>query len=196
MAYIPKQHEKYDLLPFRREHGGEVFDYPSKLINEIERIMGFSDMVFPYGYDSYEEYYASVDEVIKMHGDNAELVDLLKKLKLRIKQMNVKEDWSILRYVGEKDSRALSITPGGVYYWPTERSNPVYHGVVNDEEFTSYLYPTEASQWEILEDPTGMAYNTIYNRADGYLGIKDHNYILEQLANMAVEGEDKSDPSA
>ena len=35
MAYIPKQHEKYDLLPECRKHGGEVFDYPSKLIFKI-----------------------------------------------------------------------------------------------------------------------------------------------------------------
>lgn len=31
MAYIPKQHEKYDLLPECRKRGREVFDYPNKI---------------------------------------------------------------------------------------------------------------------------------------------------------------------
>lgn len=44
----------------------------------------------------------------------------------------------------------------------TMLDNPVYEGVIDNEEFTSYLYPTDSDLWEILEDPTGMAYRTIY----------------------------------
>ena len=36
MPYIPKEHEKYDLLPFCRERGGEVFQYPGELPDRLE----------------------------------------------------------------------------------------------------------------------------------------------------------------
>ena len=39
MPYIPKEHEKYDLLPYCRKDGGEVFEYPGGLINEAEELM-------------------------------------------------------------------------------------------------------------------------------------------------------------
>ena len=35
MPYIPEQHKKYDLLPGSVKHGGEVFSYPSELVDEI-----------------------------------------------------------------------------------------------------------------------------------------------------------------
>ncbi len=31
MPYIPKIHKKYNLLPFSRKNGGEVFSYPCNL---------------------------------------------------------------------------------------------------------------------------------------------------------------------
>lgn len=43
MPYIPKIHEQYDLLPLCRKDGGEVFDYPSKLIYETEELLGSSE---------------------------------------------------------------------------------------------------------------------------------------------------------
>lgn len=46
MPYIPKNHEKYNLLPRCKERGGEVFEYPS-MLNELEDILGKSLM--PYG---------------------------------------------------------------------------------------------------------------------------------------------------
>jgi hypothetical protein len=39
MPYIPKMHEKYNLLPLCREHGGEVFSYPSDEMYEILRLL-------------------------------------------------------------------------------------------------------------------------------------------------------------
>ena len=42
MPYIPKEHEKYDLLPFCRKSGGEVFEYPSCLVNEVEDSTGMA----------------------------------------------------------------------------------------------------------------------------------------------------------
>lgn len=187
MAYIPKQHEKYDLLPECRKHGGEVFDYPGELISDIEKIMGFSGSLFPYNFESYEEYFDSVDKKIESHKENTELVALLLSLKDKVREMNTKEDWSVLRYVGESDDSSLGLTKGKVYYWPTSKNNPVYQGVVDDEEFTSYMYPTEPSLWEILEDPTKMAFNTIYKNGKGSLSVKEYDCIMAQLNDLKDE---------
>lgn len=51
MPYIPKEHEKYDLLPYCRKHGGEVFEYPS-LLNKLNTYLKADDHLDPYGYDS------------------------------------------------------------------------------------------------------------------------------------------------
>ena len=71
----------------------------------------------------------------------------------------------MLRYLGPDDGRLFSLTPGRCYYWPSSYSHPVYSGVVDDEEYTSYFHPVDPEFWEILEDPTGMAYETIYGTA-------------------------------
>ena len=39
MPYIPEQHKKYNLLPYCRKDGGEVFDYPSDLISKAEKML-------------------------------------------------------------------------------------------------------------------------------------------------------------
>lgn len=187
MAYIPKQHEKYDLLPECRKHGGEVFEYPGEMIFSIEKVTGVSSSLFPYNFESYEEYFESVDKEIEAHKENTELVSLILALKDKVKEMNTKEDWSVLKYVGESDYSLLGLTKDKVYYWPTSKNNPIYHGVVDDEELTSYMYPTDPSLWEILEDPTGMAYNTIYNKGKGSLSIKDYDYMMAQLNNLKEE---------
>ena len=188
MAYIPKQHEKYDLLPSRKKHGGEVFQYPTKLISKIDKIVGGKIALFePYGYGSYDEYFDYLDEKAETYKENSELVGLILTLKERVKEMNVKEDWSVLRYIGPKREGHYDLTCGRAYYWPTTKNDPVYQGVVDNEEFTAYSYPTEASLWEILEDPTGMAYRTIYKNDEGGLSIKEHDCVMEQLKKMKVE---------
>lgn len=160
--YIPKEHEKYDLLPFCRQNGGEVFEYPGKLLDQLAQYTTEEDNLNPYGYESYEAYFADVDRVAKKFSDQPEAVTLFERFKTRMREMNCKEEWSILKYIGPKEDRDFRLTPGHNYYWPSEKANPVYSGVIDDEEYTSYLYPTDSDLWEILEDPTGMAYNTIY----------------------------------
>ena len=64
MPYIPKQHEKYNLLPYCRKDGGEVFDYPSELIYKAEKMLENEDLM-PYNFNSYEEYYGHIDDLIK-----------------------------------------------------------------------------------------------------------------------------------
>lgn len=193
MPYIPKEHEKYDLLPYCQEAGGEVFDYPSKLINEAEKCVEDPLSLFPYNFESYEEYYGTIDKLILQNSDRPDVVDILTQLRNEVVKLNQKEEWSVVRYVGPTDDNVLGLTHGKNYYWPTRKDNPVYSGVVDDEEFTSYLYPTEPDMWEILEDPTGMAYRTIYEKAKGHMSRELHAYVIEQLKFAAVEFEEGKD---
>ena len=83
--------------------------------------------------------------------------------------MNMKEDWSVVRYVGheyDNKPRVFGLTRGRCYYWPCSKERPVYEGVIDDEEFTSYLYPCDAECWEIVLDPTGMAARALAGDAD------------------------------
>ena len=183
MPYIPKQHEIYDLLPDSRAHGGEVFSYPSALLSKIEAVLGSSEGVMPYGFESLAAYERSLDRMIEQHAKNAELTALLTKLKAEIRRMNEKDIWSVVRYVGSSNAQPIDgLTPGRAYYWPTTREEAIYDGVIDDEEFTSYQYPTSPELWEILEDPTGMAHRTIYEGAKGHLTRDEHASILKILS--------------
>ena len=163
MAYIPKKHKKYNLLPNCIKFGGEVFSYPSALADELDKYIPLTDTLIPYGYKSYQEYLSKIDEYISQYADDEQVMSKFVLYKDMVCQMNVKENWSVLRYLGHNIS---GLTNGRVYYWPCSEINPIYEGVVDDEEFTSYIYSTASELWEILEDPTGMAYKTIYSETE------------------------------
>lgn len=184
MPYIPESHKKYDLLPRSQEYGGEVFEYPSELLNRLEERIGCGLM--PYGYDSYEEYFEELEN-LKSKLSDPQAIKILDDYKIEIIDLNKKEDWSICRYTGNtNDETPLRLTPGRAYYWPTKADEPVYRGVIDDEEFTCYWYPTEASDWEILEDPTGMAFRTIFQQKD-YVSREEFEDVMEQLKTLKVE---------
>ena len=186
MPYIPKEHKKYNLLPFCQKNGGEVFEYPSELINEAEELIGTTTGLIPYNYESYEEYFNYIDLLIRENADCNKTVAKLRELRDSIRDMNQKEEGSILKYIGPTNDACFGLTHGKNYYWPTRKSKPVYEGVVDDEEFTSYLYATEPDTWEILEDPTGMAYRTINKKDKGYMSKAEHESIMSQLENAVV----------
>lgn len=181
MTYIPEKHKKYNLLPRCREKGGEVFSYPSELLNRLEKYLPENQGMLPYGYKSYEEYYSEMDKLSKKYFIDSEAEKLYVEFRAEMLRLNVKENWSVLRYIGENIDEIMGLTKGNIYYWPCSVENPVYEGVIDDEEFTSYQYPTEATDWEILEDPTGMAYRTIYNKEKGYMKRKEYEGIIKQL---------------
>ena len=178
--YIPKEHEKYDLLPAARECGQEVFSYPAELelveqlIFEQEEIEPDEDghrnaILMPYGYSSYSAYLSFLKGYAdKYRDENLGLSETIEWLIGAIKRMNVKENWSIVRYVGHEydNEKYSSLTRGRCYYWPCSKEKPVYEGVIDNEEFTSYLYPCTPESWEILEDPTGMATRALAGEAD------------------------------
>lgn len=183
MAYIPEKHKKYNLLPYCREKGGEVFSYPTKLLNKLEEYLPDGENMMPYGYKSYDEYYSEMDKLAEQFFKEPESLKFYTEFRSEMNKMNVKENWSVLRYVGKSDKGCMGLTKGNIYYWPCNIEKPVYEGVIDDEEFTSYLYPTEANEWEILEDPTGMAYRTIYGNDKEYLSRQDYEVIIRQLEN-------------
>ena len=182
MPYIPKAHEKYDLLPFCRENGGEVFSYPPELV-DIQGLMPDGESLYPYGYNSYDEYDAVLDKYISTYGTGGQsLNDLggkLTALKESIHRMNVKENWSVLKYVGGTTSNIAGLTKGRHYYWPCSVEHPEYEGVIDDEEFTSYLYDTSPERWEIVEDPLGMAASVLLESDK-----RTMNVINKELKNL------------
>ena len=187
MPYIPKEHKKYKLLPFCRKHGGEVFEYPCDLLRKIEQYLMFDEALDPYGFKSYDEYDQEIDRIAQRFAEQPEIASLFEQFKEQIHDMNCKEQWSVLKYIGPTDGHIAGLTPGRNYYWPSRISNPVYTGVVDDEEFTSYLYPTDPDLWVILEDPTGIAYNTIYGNGKNKLSKAAHDHIMKQLENVVIE---------
>lgn len=181
MPYIPENHKKYNLLPWCVKHGREAFEYPGDIICRLEDMIPDVNL-FPYNYESYEEYYSTLDSYIERYNDVPETRERLEQFKSKMIEMNQKEEWSVLRYIGPSCDSITGLTYGKTYYWPTQISNPIYHGVIDNEEFTSYLYPTEREYWEILEDPTGMAYRTIYEGGKGAISIKEHEQIMLQFS--------------
>lgn len=187
MLYIPKEHEKYNLLPYCRKHGGEVFEYPCNLLWKLEKFIKPEDQLDPYGFNSYEEYDREIDCVAQLFTDQPDMLDLFALFKEQVHAMNCKEQWSVLRYIGPDDGRLFSLTPGRCYYRPSSYSHPVYTGVVDDEEYTSYFHPVNEEFWEILEDPTGMAYNTIHGPDKCKYNKATHDHIMKQLENALIE---------
>lgn len=161
-----------------------MFSYPSSLLNKLEKNLPEEHNMMPYGYSSYDEYYSEMDRIAEEYFQDSDLSDMYHRFTEIMHQKNVKENWSVLRYVGETDNHLFGLTNGHIYYWPCSLEEPIYEGVIDDEEFTSYWFSTEACDWEILEDPTGMAYRTIYKKATGYPDRKQCISVINQLKKL------------
>lgn len=165
MASIPERHLGYDLLPRCRESGGEVFSYPEELTfvdDMLCRALGKEvSLITPYGYGSQGEYLSVLEGyACRVEGAHPFLAADLRGLARSVVGLNDKEAWSVVRYVGEA-SDDLDLTQGRCYYWPCCEESPRYEGVIDDEEFTSYVYAPDPASWEVVDDPTGMAERAI-----------------------------------
>ena len=180
MPYIPEAHKKYNLLPNCQKNNGEVFVYPSELLKKLQNIN--SKILDPYGYSSYDEYYDKLNKIYSLSHDD-KFRTLILRYKKRLVELNDKHYWSVLKYIGKSTDTLLGLTNGIYYYWPATKDNAKYSGVIDDEEYTSYLYSTDPQLWEIAEDPTKMAYNTLYNNQNG-ISQNDYNHIMEQVKDM------------
>lgn len=183
MTYIPEKYKKYDVLPYCREHGGEAFSYPSALLDRITAFLPDGETLMPYGYDSMEEYLADVEKAKAQYAENDSVIALFDLYKERMLDMNNKEWWSVLKYKGPRIGEVTGLIPGHTYFWPTSKTNPVFEGVIDEEEFTSYLFPTNEEYWEILEDPTGMAERTIQG-GKGSCPKKRWDHLMAQVEDL------------
>ena len=156
-------------------------------IYEAEELLGKNYHIFPYNFDSYDDYYQYIDELILRYSGKPNVAEKLQQVRDTVKKMNQKEQWSILRYIGQTDDQVFGLTNGKNYYWPTQADDPVYCGVIDNEEFTAYLYPTEPSLWEILEDPTGMAYRTVFEKGKGYVSQKNYDGFMKAIEEQMAE---------
>lgn len=165
MAYIPEEHKKYKLLPYKRNKG-EVFEYPD--LTFIENLLdGYPVRLIPYHFFSYEEYFNNLDEIDACYSRRViGLHKALQKLRKEMIRLNKKEEWSICRYIGKSTDGAFGLKHNQCYYWPTTKDNPTYSGVIDEEEFTAYFYFPNKEDWEILEDPTGMAHKAVETDMD------------------------------
>jgi len=180
MAYIPESHKKYNLLPMFVETDREVIIYPSRAEGEIDLLLlPYDEFIAPYGdgdefhgYKSYSEYYAKLDDfIIRFGTTEGELNDLGKLIvdfKKDVQRINVKENWSVLRCIGVDTINMAELIPGNYYYMACSVKPLKCEGIINDEGFPvfagdfydhpkSTFWETERDNWEIIEDPTGIA---------------------------------------
>lgn len=165
MTSIPERHLRYGVLPLCRESGAEVFSYPAELPfvdDMLCRALGKKvSLITPYGYDSQGGYLSVLEGYAgRVEGARPFLAADLRGLERSVVGLNDKEAWSVVRYVGEA-SDDLELTQGRCYYWPCCEESPRYEGVIDDEEFTSYVYAPDPASWEVVDDPAGMATRTV-----------------------------------
>ena len=142
----------------------------------------------PYGYSSLQEYLDYLDK--RKAKASPEVARLFDQLKEKMVEMNNKEEWSILLYKGKGNGDwPERLINGRAYYWPCSEASPVYDGIIDEEEWTSYWYPIEPEDWEILEDPTGMAYRTLYCGENQFSREKYEKYehVMNKLKDLRKE---------
>ena len=159
MAYIPAEHQKYDILPAARQNNWEVFAYDSNLLYELQH--AGCKIPDPYHPQSNEAYYAEIDKCILQYPDHK---DKLLAYKNSLIAMNDKHLWGIIRYHGPSD---LSFTDGRYYYvaiFPGKDGQLECGGIIDDEEFTGYIAWTASepvefnrpSGFELIVNPYGL----------------------------------------
>ncbi|MCR5034211.1 MAG: hypothetical protein K6B42_02175 [Clostridia bacterium] len=181
MSKLPEKHEQYPLLLGTRDSDFEVFSYPH--LGEMNNLG--EENLEPYGYSSLQEYLDYLDE--RKAKASLEVARLFDQLKEKMVEMNKKEEWSILLYKGNGNGEwPERLINGRAYYWPCSEANPVYDGIIDEEEWTSHWYPTEPDDWEILEDPTGMAYRTLYC-GENHVSRENYEHVMNQLKELRKE---------
>ena len=161
MPYIPYEHETYRLLPGSRKEGGEVFEYPHELLDEVNSILPKGENLIPYGYDSIDSYCTEIEKWLDFFAEDKEKYDLINRYYYKVVILNLPEAWAIVKYVGESVDEGLGLTKGKFYYCPRPTNEDGLFGIIDDEEFTSYMYSCDPSLWVLYEDPTGEASKTL-----------------------------------
>ncbi len=157
MPYIPNEHKEYKLLPHCCTSGGEVFEYPSEMLDKVDKLLPEGETLRPYGYKSYDEYYSKLDGYIEsLDDENAKRI--INSFGNRMVAINIKNTWAVLKYTGKtSEDEGVGLTHGRFYYCPAPTPDHGMIGIIDNEEFTSYMYPCDLSDWIVYEDPTGEA---------------------------------------
>ncbi|MDD7198620.1 CpXC domain-containing protein [Parafannyhessea umbonata] len=172
--YIPEWQVGLGLLPRSSKDGSEVFVWPQEL-DVLEDMVAEREgapkdngtRLYPSRYKSYAEYFSKLRRYERGYRESdPDLADAFETVIDLLKDANHKEWWSVVRYTGRKKIGPNGLTPQRCYYWPCSPEHPEYEGVIDDEEFTSYLYPCDPSRWEIVDDPTGMAARALGGEAE------------------------------
>ena len=176
MAYIPKAHEKYHLLPLFVETNLEVILIPETDAFQIAELLPDGELIWPCNelsepiHHDYAEYYAKLDSYLVRFGTAEgklnDLGKLIEGFKKNVQQMNVKENWSVLKYIGEENGDEFqTFTSGWHYYMACSDKPRKILGIIDDDGFegaydndtNSSIWERIAKSWEIVEDPSGMA---------------------------------------
>ena len=166
MPIIPETHQKYNLLPKCVEYDGDAIYYPTAEQRAIANQIPNNELTIPY-FHTLAEYNGKLDACIQKYGmangKHNDLGKMLVEYKKRISEMNVKENWSVLRYIGETccslDEDIDGLTQNRHYYmagWYVIGSEN-YMEIFDNEEYIANAYFPDKLEWEIAEDPTGMA---------------------------------------
>ena len=161
MPYIPYEHETYKLLPNARNNDTEVFEYPHEMLDEVNSILPEGENLIPYGYDSIDSYCTEMEKWLDFFAEDKEKYDLINRYYYKVVILNLPEAWAIVKYVGESVDKGLGLTKGKFYYCPRPTNDNELFGIIDDEEFTSYMYSCDPSLWILYEDPTGEASITL-----------------------------------
>ena len=161
MPYIPYEHETYRLLPRSRKEGGEVFEYPCDLLDQVNSILPEGEDLIPYGYDSIDSYCAEMEKWLHHFAEDKEKYDLINRYYYKVVIQTFSEAWAVVKYVGESFDEGFGLTNGQFYYCPRPANDSGTFGVIDDAEFTSYMYSCDPSLWILYEDPTGEASITL-----------------------------------
>ena len=161
MPYIPYEHETYRLLPRSRKEGGEVFEYPCDLLDQVNSILPEGEDLIPYGYDSIDSYCAAMEKWLHHFAEDKEKYDLINRYYYKVVIQTFSEAWAVVKYIGESFDEGFGLTNGQFYYCPRPANDRGTFGVIDDAEFTSYMYSCDPSLWILYEDPTGEASKTL-----------------------------------
>ncbi len=136
MPYIPKAHEKYNMLPICQKYNVEIFVWDNKLFKKIQSLTNLNDhMLCPYQrYKSYDEFLENMNNLINRFPNlKREIIEYRKS----VMKMNNKDEWGIVQYIGKSN---YEFTNGKYYYVPMYTENGLWTiiGIIDNEEYTAF----------------------------------------------------------
>lgn len=144
-------HEKYNLLPNERKNKIITLIWPSSYFEKFKKRTHLLDHeISPYGrFESFEELLSELEEWKRKYPDIQKEIE---KYKNEIIELNNREKWSIVKYIGES---CFSYTKDHYYYVTkvVEYNNEKYYCIIDNEEYNAFL-EKELYKFEMIIDKT------------------------------------------